>query len=552
MTAAADARSAHILVVDDAEGTRTVIASWLKRAGHQVWEAATGREALDLVSSARFELVVLDVHLPDMSGLDVCEQIKSSRATNALPVLHISATATGSRDRSQALNRGADGYLIEPIERDELLANVAALLRYHDARRTSERLAARLERLHESTLLVNAATTIAELTQYACSGLTSVFGLPSAVFVARDDIGYWAATGTNEITLRSGTCAVADILAMAQQAEASGTISLPARTGLTPPADANPVAAPLVTPRGDVVGVTVLLPAAGSPEDNLVHDHFSQALAVAFENQRLYTIEHQMALTLQRAMLPQAIPQPAGLEIAVRYQAVSDTAEVGGDFYEVFPLENGRTLLAVGDIAGHSLQAATAMAELRSSLRAFASIGLPPREILVRLGPLLQGMRGRPTATVCIAVIDTVAGTLEVTNAGHLPPMIRVGPQVQLVTEHGPLLGLLGELPAPTVTLDLPPGATILLYSDGLVESRTDDIDTGLANLAQAFASAGGSTDDVCTFLLTAVVDGPARFDDVALLAARVSRPRREHRRAHDGCEISAPWVGLSDRRCRE
>src|SRR5206468_1726454 len=113
-------------------------------------EATTGTEAIDLLTRLRFDVVLLDVNLPDMSGFDVCAHIKSTRRTAAIPVLHVSATATGADDRSTGLMRGADGYLVEPIERDELLATVLALLRYHEARRAAERLAARLEQLHQA------------------------------------------------------------------------------------------------------------------------------------------------------------------------------------------------------------------------------------------------------------------------------------------------------------------------------------------------------------------------------------------------------------------
>ncbi len=154
-TTATDAAQC-ILVVDDSEGTRFVFANWLRRAGYTVHEATTGTEAIDLLARIRFDVVLLDVNLPDMSGFDVCTHIKSTRRTAAIPVLHVSATATGPDDRSTGLIRGADGYLVEPIERDELLATVIALLRYHEARRAAERLAARLEQLHQVTLLINA------------------------------------------------------------------------------------------------------------------------------------------------------------------------------------------------------------------------------------------------------------------------------------------------------------------------------------------------------------------------------------------------------------
>src|SRR6202000_345698 len=115
----------------------------------------------------------------------------------------------------------------------------------------------------------------------------------------------------------------------------------------------------IATPRGELMGLILLQVEDPSPANVLMLDHFAQAFAVAFENQRLYAVEHNIALTLQRAMLPAALPAPAGLEIAVSYHAASDAAEVGGDFYDVIQLDDQRTLIAVGDVVGHSLQAAT-------------------------------------------------------------------------------------------------------------------------------------------------------------------------------------------------
>src|SRR3954451_25434277 len=110
-----------ILLVDDAEGTRLVLASWLRRAGHTVIEAAPGASALDAMSLDSVDLLILDIHRPDMTGFEVRDRIKENRARAAIPVLHISATATETTDRSSALNAGADGYLFEPVEREELV-----------------------------------------------------------------------------------------------------------------------------------------------------------------------------------------------------------------------------------------------------------------------------------------------------------------------------------------------------------------------------------------------------------------------------------------------
>ena len=139
-----------LLLVDDDEAKRYVLASWLRRAGHTVTEAATGQEALGMVAAA--DLVLLDVNLPDMSGFEVCRLIKSNPRTAAIPVIQVSATAVEVADRAHGLTQGADAYLVEPTEPAELLATVTAALRYYRARRRAERTAAMLTALASVTL----------------------------------------------------------------------------------------------------------------------------------------------------------------------------------------------------------------------------------------------------------------------------------------------------------------------------------------------------------------------------------------------------------------
>ena len=134
-----------LLLVDDDEAKRYVLASWLRRAGHTVAEAATGQEGLSKVESA--EVVLLDVNLPDMSGFDVCRQIKGDPRTAAIPVIQVSATVVDAADRAHGLTEGADAYLVNPTEPTELLATVSAVLRYYRARARAERTAALLSAL---------------------------------------------------------------------------------------------------------------------------------------------------------------------------------------------------------------------------------------------------------------------------------------------------------------------------------------------------------------------------------------------------------------------
>ncbi|HEY2299430.1 MAG TPA: SpoIIE family protein phosphatase [Jatrophihabitans sp.] len=517
--------SATVLVVHDSEGTRLVFADWLRRAGYTVVEAATGEEALSQITRTAIDLALVDVFLPDMSGLQVGDQIKSGRATAAIPVLLVSASAVTANDRTEGLNRGADGYLIEPIERDELLATVTALLRYHEARRTSERLASRLERLHESTLLMNAAPSVSDLVQYAATGLASMFDTPVAVLITRDGVGRGAVTSTAHLAPAVVPWATSDVLEIAAAARAGGAIDLD-KFGAALGVDSSSVlSSPIATPRGELVGAVLLLTANGSPADELMLDHFAQAVAGALENQRLYAVEHQIALTLQRAMLPRSVPQPRHLEIAVRYLAASESVEIGGDFYDVIELDDERTFLAVGDVLGHSLQAATVMAELRHSMRALALAGHEPTEIVAHLDRLLAMSFPEMTSTLCIAVIHR-SGRVTITNAGHIPPVVTEGLEARLVEQHGVLLGVGLASDTPTVSVGFPPGAELVMVTDGLIERRGEDLAEGLERLRRAVLNHNGPIQTLSDQLLLDVRAGRESLDDIAIVAAR-HRPRR-------------------------
>lgn len=507
--------SATVLLVEDQEGTRHVFASWLRRAGHIVHEAATGQAALELLSRHRFNLAVLDVNLPDMSGLDICARIKSTRATSGIPVLHVSGSAVETEERIRALNIGADAYLIEPVERGELLATVAALLRHSDARRTAEQLATSLERLHQSGLLMSSASGTPELLQAASTGLSSVFGRSSAVLAALDGAGQaLIATPT------SGR-----VTARAYPAEQVAALCRSARVGQPVPAEVaqelfgsdQPVTAAAVsTPHGASIGVILLQDDTTGGSDGLMLDHFAQALAIALENQRLYAIEHRAAQTLQRAMLPAALPEPPGLQIAVRYQAASESAEVGGDFYDVIAVDEHNTVILIGDVAGHSLQAATVMAELRHTAHAFALIGLAPSEIIGRVNEHLIDSRPYLTATLVVAAINTADDTVRIANAGQIPPLLRTHGEVEIITEHGALLGVRRPAP-PTTVRPFPPGALLVAATDGLIERRDELLRVGIERLGAAVENSTGPAPEICQKL----VDDLGRHspDDIAIVA---------------------------------
>ena len=176
---------ATLLVVDDDQAKRYTLATWLRRAGHTVIEAATGGEALERAGAA--ELVLLDVNMPDMSGYEVCRRIKSDPRTAAIPVVQVSATAVTVSDRAHGLTQGADAYLTEPTEPEELLAVVVAALRYSRARQRAERTASLLATLTSSALRINAAETFDGLARAAAAGAARIFAAQAVVILEMPD-----------------------------------------------------------------------------------------------------------------------------------------------------------------------------------------------------------------------------------------------------------------------------------------------------------------------------------------------------------------------------
>jgi PAS domain S-box-containing protein len=243
----------------------------------------------------------------------------------------------------------------------------------------------------------------------------------------------------------------------------------------------------------------------------------AQRTAIAIQHGRLYERERRIAETLQRSLLPAALPAGGPVEVAARY--LPATAEIGGDWYDAIPLDGGALGLVLGDVSGHGIRAAALMAELRHALGAYAHDGRAPAEIAERLDGL---MRRRGHENIATLVYGELApgGTLRVVSAGHLPPLVAgAGGARLLELPAGPPLGCGGTWEH--VELRLAPGATLVFYSDGLVERREEVLDTGLERLRAAAAKGPLEPDALCAHLVTALVPGGGSEDDVAVVAAR-------------------------------
>ncbi|MFI9827676.1 SpoIIE family protein phosphatase [Streptomyces sp. NPDC051913] len=274
------------------------------------------------------------------------------------------------------------------------------------------------------------------------------------------------------------------------------------------------------------VGVLAMVRAGSSPaftmEDGVVAQELAGRASRALERARHYAREHTMALELQRALLSEpTLPHP-DLETASRYLPADDSAVVGGDWYDSLALPQGRNLLVIGDVMGHGVEAAVAMSHYRSMLRALASSsGLPLHEMLYAADRMIAASGFDRVATCLLALGDPATDTISYANAGHLPPLrISAEGQVELVPlPAGPPLGT-GLGAYETVTRPGQPGGTLLLYTDGLVERRDEDIDTSLSRLTDLRLPPGGGLDEILDGILAHAATGSVH-DDIALLAAR-------------------------------
>ncbi|MFI2609588.1 SpoIIE family protein phosphatase [Kitasatospora sp. NPDC018619] len=247
-------------------------------------------------------------------------------------------------------------------------------------------------------------------------------------------------------------------------------------------------------------------------------------IAQALERARLYDAEFALARGLQQALLPHRLPEVPGIRITARYLPGTQGMEIGGDWYDAI-VTGGDVTLVIGDVEGHSVGAAAAMGQLRSAVRAFATGGDPPDEVLARTNRLLLDLDPGLLASCCLVRLTPAAGLARIARAGHLPPVLRHpgGRAEALYVPGGPLLGVVERAEYPVSELRLGSGAVLALYTDGLVEDPAVAIDQGVDRLraALARAEAGEGLEQAAERLLREV-GSARRVDDVALLLTAV------------------------------
>ncbi|TDC12859.1 GAF domain-containing protein [Streptomyces sp. 8K308] len=291
------------------------------------------------------------------------------------------------------------------------------------------------------------------------------------------------------------------------------------------------ITAPIRGPR-EVMGALTLgrseQPARFTAADIALLEDISRRAGIAVENARLYQGQRRVAETMQRHLLPQ-MPYVPSLELTVRYAPASDASQVGGDWYDAFALADGATALVIGDVVGHDLDAAAGMAQLRNMLRAYAWTRQRrrPSKIVERLDEAASHIAEISMATMIFARLEvTGEGRCELswTNAGHPSPLLIThdGLVHDLTGGHGVLLGVAPDRARTDAKTTLPPGSTLLFFTDGLVESPSRSIDEGLYRLRREAAALAHRPLESFTDRLLSRARAPGSDDDVALLALRV------------------------------
>jgi serine phosphatase RsbU (regulator of sigma subunit) len=262
-------------------------------------------------------------------------------------------------------------------------------------------------------------------------------------------------------------------------------------------------------------------PAYGPP-DLAVAEDLGRRAGMAIDNAVLYRSSRDVALQLQRAVLPEVPPSVRRCAVAAIYRP-SARAEVGGDFYDILDLGDGRLAAVIGDVMGHGVPAAAAMAQMRSAVRAYASLDPDPGSVVTALDRMFAALSIRQLVTLVYAVLDPASGMLSVVNAGHPPPLVLAEGGASRLVQGVPQrpLGVGGE-PRTPLRDRLQARDTVLLYTDGLVERRDEDIDEGLQRLLDAAALLQVRDLRAATNRLVSRLHNEEIGDDVTAVAVRL------------------------------
>ncbi|WP_053226434.1 SpoIIE family protein phosphatase [Solirubrobacter soli] len=506
IAAVTDPDAPRVLVVDDNADMRRYIATLLA-SEYAVQTAADGVDALEQARAHPPDLVLTDVMMPRLDGFGLLAALQEDPATMGVPVIMLSARA-GEEGTIEGLEAGADDYLIKPFAARELLARVAANLELDRVRRTRDRLRKSQDLIDQAQRLARVGSWELDLASGAISGSEEL------ARILQRTAEELASGGLEAAFERIFDPADVPRLRAAIEAGTQGVpidvevqLALPGR--------------PWVRALGELDGDDPVR-LRGSLQDITAQREAERALASAAAEREASAREREIADHLQHSLLPAVTFAPDRLEVATFYQPGVAGTQVGGDWYDVIQVGAGRTALVIGDVMGRGVNAAAVMGQLRTAVRAYARLDLPPADILESLDAVVRDLGEVQIVTCVYAVFDPTDRSLIYANAGHLPPLLRVAgaPVRRLTGAAGPPLGA-GPLTLEEEVVELPVGGCLALYTDGLVERRDRNLDAGIDLLAARFAAAAEPVAELPGVLVSALAP-EGSDDDVAVLVACV------------------------------
>ena len=417
---------------------------------------------------------------------DTAELFASLALSVKVAVLPFAGGPTFRTDKVASVTAAAGGKRVSAIEQllevhERTAAEQAA--RVEQAHRLEHRRSEQLQGLAAASVLIGSTLSMDEILSHVTEQARSIIGAHEAVVSLTGD------------------------------RHPDQVIQPPTRGSLT---------APLVTRTGENLGMLQLRGAVEggfSAADEAILVQLAHLASASIENARAYAREHDIAAVLQQSLLPQDLPRLAGIEVSARYLPGTAGVDVGGDWYDVLAVSATEVALIIGDVVGHDVRAATTMGKLRYAMQAFSFEDPSPAAVFDRLNRFMAREDDETFATAVYLLLDTVTGNMRAVNAGHPPPLLlQAGVAAYLPTSTSPPIGFGGPGPFEEAELVLPPAATLVLYTDGLIERRGEDLEVGFERLRR-LGEQSAAAPVLLDHLLTAL-PGSNRLDDIALLSA--------------------------------
>jgi signal transduction histidine kinase/FixJ family two-component response regulator len=514
VTPAGETKGATVLVVEDNADLRSYLAQLLSPYW-TIRTAADGELALGVLRRTRPDLVLTDIVMPHLDGYGLLSALRSDPRTQDIPVILLSAQA-GEKAAVEGLRAGADDYLVKPFSSQQLVARVRsnielASLRHHHAEREAAhaRFAARLA----------GATEVDEVLTIGATEIGAPWRLPDVIVVTWDEAGRRSVFApAHEHTWDALPPAVRHSLEELRQSLGPVVRPSSARTG---DRSAGGMGA-----ASDVLGGRAAVwlefdpPEAVSSADRNLLQALCGQFGLALSRARSFEQQRTVAVTLQRAILgPSRLPDG----FAARYEPALQPLEVGGDWYDVVDLGDGRMGLVVGDCVGRGLPAAAIMGQLRSACRALLLQANSPARTLGALDDFAALIPDALCTTVLCAVLDRNTDELVYSSAGHPPGLLIHADGLRTMLDQATAVPLAVGKPAlrPEATLRLTPDSTLLLYTDGLVERRDELIDEGVDRAATVVAASRELPEEALADRVVGSLRPKPGHDDVVVLVYR-------------------------------